>query len=75
MMARDRRQRFVELAEKRTEKALRQIRLIGNLADTSNYEYTESDVEKIMAVLRRAIDDCETRYALGGKDVDEVFKL
>ena len=74
-MARDRRARFVELAEKRTEKALRQIKLISNLADKSNYEYSKADVDKVLQALRKAIDDCEARYEFGGKDENEVFKL
>ena len=63
------------MAEKRTEKALRQIRLISNLADRSNYEYSQTDVEKILAALRNAVNECESRYQFGGKDEDEVFKL
>jgi|AntDeeMinimDraft_5_1070356.scaffolds.fasta_scaffold28534_2 predicted transcriptional regulator len=50
---RDKRIKFVELAESRVNKALKQLELIGNLANKSNYVYNESDYKKIF----RAIDD------------------
>lgn len=49
-------ERFVRLAEARVNKALDQIRLIGNLANTHTYAYTEDQVEKIFAVLAENLD-------------------
>ena len=46
-----RHERFVRLAESRTQRAIDSIRLIGNLANTSNYEYNESEVRKIFKAL------------------------
>jgi len=69
------RQKFVELAEKRVEKALKDIKLIGNLSNKSNYQYNEQDVKKIFGVLKKALDECKGRFEQGGKDKDEVFKL
>jgi hypothetical protein len=74
-MRKNRRERFVELAEKRMGKALHQIKLISNLADKSNYEYTQEDAEKMISTLHRALEDCELRYRQGGKDEHTVFKL
>ena len=71
----DRRQRFVELAEKRMTKALRQIKLVGNLADQSNYEYSDVDAKKILAALQQAVEECGVRFEQGGMDSDETFKL
>ena len=48
-------EKFVRLAEARTNKALAQIKLIGNLSDKSTYEFTEEDVNKIFTHLEKEI--------------------
>lgn len=48
---RDKRERFVELGEARVRKAAQLLRLIGNLSNTSNYEYTQEDAQKILSAL------------------------
>lgn len=48
---RNKRDRFVELAQARVTKATQTIRLIGNLANPNNYAYTEEDAQKILAAL------------------------
>ncbi len=47
------REKFIELAERRVNKALKQLELIGNLANKSNYEYEKTDYKKMF----RAIDE------------------
>ncbi|MBT7623333.1 MAG: hypothetical protein HN595_02280 [Flavobacteriaceae bacterium] len=42
-MKNTKRERFIKLAEKRMSKAINQLRLIKNLSNKNNYEYTESD--------------------------------
>ena len=74
-MKADRRKKFVDLAEKRVSKALRDLKLIGNLSNRSNYSYTQEDSQKIVKALRRGVDECRARFEQGGKDEDEVFKL
>ena len=41
------RERFVRLAEARTNKILDMLKLLGNCSSKSNYEYTDDDVKKI----------------------------
>jgi hypothetical protein len=48
---RNKRGRFVKLAEARVRKATQMLRLIGNLSNTSNYEYSQEDAQKILAAL------------------------
>ena len=38
---RDKRERFVDLGEARVRKASQMLRLIGNLSNTSNYDYSQ----------------------------------
>jgi hypothetical protein len=64
------RQKFVELAEKRTKNAIRAIRIIGKLGNRHAYEYSETDVKKIASALAREIEAMRGRMAhTGGSDV------
>ncbi len=69
------REKFVELAEKRVSKTLKDIRLIGNLSNKSNYSYSDSDVKKIYGTLRKALDEMKGRFDSSGEDSNDVFKL
>ncbi|MBZ2168297.1 hypothetical protein [Marinobacter sp. F4216] len=69
------REKFVRLAEARVTKALKDIKLIGNLSNRSNYSYTEQDAKKIYQALRRAIDDMKTKFDSKGASEEEIFKL
>ena len=48
---RDKQAKFRELAESRVNRVLHDIRLVGNLANRNNYEYSEEETQKIIAVL------------------------
>jgi hypothetical protein len=75
-MVRERdRAKFVELAEKRVSKALKDIKLIGNLSNKSNYAYTDEDVRKIHSALKKAVEEMHQRFRAKGWSEDETFKL
>lgn len=74
-MSNENREKFVMLAERRVSKALKDIKLIGNLSNRSNYSYTDEDVQKINKALKRAIEDCRARFDRNGSAEDELFKL
>jgi hypothetical protein len=69
------REKFVELCEKRVTKVIKDIRLIGNLSNRTNYKYDENDVRKIIKVLKAEISNLEARFDSrnGGSGID--FKL
>ncbi len=69
------REKFVELAEKRVSRALKDIKLIGNLSNKSNYSYTKSDTEKIYKALKKAIDEMKSRFESSGASAEDIFKL
>ena len=69
------RKKFVELAQKRVTRALKDIKLIGNLSNKSNYSYTKADSEKIYKALRKATDEMKSRFDSNGASQDESFKL
>jgi hypothetical protein len=61
------RSKFVELAQKRVSKAMKDIQLIGNLSNRSNYDYTEDDVAKIMKALAEEVSACRKKFDLALK--------
>ena len=56
------RNKFVRLAESRMNNALKQIELLENLSNTSNYEYTDNDVDLIIKTLKSAVSDLEYAF-------------
>jgi hypothetical protein len=72
---RDKRQKFVTLAERRTINAMRAIRVIGNLANRSHYEFADADVRKIVAALSGEVEAMKRRFGdrVGKPSID--FKL
>lgn len=72
---RDRRKKFVELAEKRVTKAIHAIQLIGNLSNRSNYEYTDADAKKILKALDDEVKALRGRFAKGSGPSEPQFKL
>lgn len=72
---RDRRERFISLAEARTDKVLNAMRLLGNLANRSNYDYTSSDVEQILRAVRAEVKALEAKFADAGSGASKSFKL
>ena len=69
------REKFVELAEKRVRRAIKDIKLIGNLSNRSNYSYTDEDSKKIYKALKGAIDEVKARFDRQGDEEEIEFKL
>ncbi|MBP1586842.1 MAG: hypothetical protein ILO53_00365 [Clostridia bacterium] len=63
------RERFVRLAEARTNKILDMMKLLGNCASKSNYEYTEEDVKKIFAAIEREMKNARAKFS--GSDIQK----
>lgn len=67
--------KFRELAEKRTNKALEAIRLIGNLSNKQAYAYEDAEVRKIVRALRDAITEVEAKFGKSSSRGTGEFKL
>ncbi len=61
------RDRFVRIAEARTNKILNQIRLVGNLSNKNVYEYVDDDIEKIFAAIEEEIEKQREKFMSSGK--------
>jgi len=57
----DKRADFKRLLIPRLKKAVKAIKLIGNLS-ASQYAYTEGEAEKVVQALRLATDQIEARF-------------
>ena len=52
-MAETKHEKFVRVAESRTNKIIDMIRLLGNCSSTATYEYTDEDVKKYLLQLSK----------------------
>ena len=53
---RDKRAKFLELANKRVNRAIKDLALIANLANRKNYDYTEDEAKKVIRALHAEVD-------------------
>lgn len=74
MATETKRERFIRLAEARTNKILEMMRLLGNCSSTGNYEYTDEDVKKIFTALEKELKVTKNRF-LGIEAKEERFTL
>jgi len=72
---RDARMRFVELANKRVTKAIKDLRLVGNLANQRVYKYDDADAKKIVKALQNEMDVLKARFRGDKGDADAIFSL
>jgi len=68
------RERFIRIAEARTNKILDMIQLLGNCSSKANYEYTEEDIKKIFGALERELKNTKNRF-LGVEQKEDRFTL
>ena len=71
----NREKKFIELAEKRMTRLIKQIKLVGNLANKSNYSYTHKQANKIIKTLNDEFNDVKHKFRNGKKNKLSKFKL
>lgn len=57
------RERFVRLAEARTNKIIDMIQLLGNCSNSSAYEYTQQDVDQIFSAIEVEVREAKKKFA------------
>ena len=67
-------EKFRILTEKRVTRAIKDIRLIGNLANKNNYSYSEKDGTKICAALETELKLLRMKFS-GTSKRPPIFKL
>lgn len=56
------REKFVRLAEARTNKIIDMLQLLGNCSNASTYDYSQEDVEKIFNAIESKVRDTKKRF-------------
>lgn len=69
------RNNFIRLAEARVTKALKAIKVVGNLSNKANYEYSDQDIQKIINALQTEISTLKSRFKNKGSGETVEFKL
>lgn len=69
----EKKERFKRVAESRTNRIIDQIRLLGNCANRSNYEYSEEDIRKIFNAIEGELR--VTKQKFQAKTESKKFKL
>ena len=71
----NREKKFIELAEKRMSRLIKQIRLVGNLANKSNYSYSDSQANKIIKTLNDEFNEVRQKFRNNKNSKSTKFKL
>lgn len=74
-MSDSKRDRFERVASKRVDRVIKDIQLLANCSNTNNYEYTSSDVEKMLKAIKAELKLLEAAFSTGVRDSDEGFKF
>ena len=56
------REKFVRLAEARTNKIIDMLQLLGNCSNSSVYDYTQQDVDKIFATIESEVKEARKKF-------------
>ena len=67
------REKFVRIAEARTNKILNMVDLLGNCSNPSIYEYSQSDVNQIFSAIEIAIKDAKKKFS--AQDTEKTTKF
>ena len=68
------REKFLRLGKNRVNAALRAIRVIGNLSNRGNYDYTPKDVNTMFSALQKALNEAKAKFE-GREPADKDFSF
>ena len=69
------RERFVRLAENRTNKIINMVRLLGNCSNRSAYEFDKDDVQQIFASIEEEVKNAKSKFLQADDHNQSTFKL
>ena len=69
------RERFVRLAEARTNKIIDMIQLLGNCSNSSAYEYTQQDVDQIFSAIEAEVREAKKKFTKNEPTKNTRFTL
>lgn len=71
-MINNKKERFRNLAEKRTNVVLQKLKILGNCSNRSAYDYSDVDITKIFSAIEQKIRETKARFHIPKK---QKFKL
>lgn len=69
------RDRFIRLAEARTNKIIDMIQLLGNCSNLGAYDYTAQDVDKIFGAIEAELREAKKKFAKVDSKKNTRFSL
>ena len=75
MADRDKAAKFVELANKRVNRAIKDLQLVGNLSNRQNYEFTDQQAQKIIRRLQSEVDSIKNSFQEVSQKNNNDFQL
>lgn len=69
------REKFVRLAEGRTNKIIDMLQLLGNCSNLNTYDYTQQDIEKIFNAIENEVREVKKRFSKVDSKKNIRFKL
>ena len=67
--------KFIRLAEKRINKVAKQLQLIGNLSNKTNYAYSDEEVEKMFVYIDSCVQSARERFKSTSTGPQTLFTL
>ena len=75
MSEESKRERFIRIAEARTNKILNMIELLGNCSKKNIYEYTQADVSQIFTAIENQLKEAKRKFSLTDETKNTKFSL
>lgn len=75
VMRETKRERFIRLAEARTNKILDMLKLLGNCSNKSNYDYSEDDIKKIFSAIDKETKNAKAKFNGSDTQKEDRFTL
>jgi hypothetical protein len=63
-----RRDRFKRIAEKRTNRILNDLRLLGNTGNKTLYAYDQADIDKIFSIIDTKLTETRSKFKTSKKE-------
>ncbi len=74
-MSKSKRQRFEEIAARRVQRILDSMDSLSKCANKGSYEYSDSDVKKMMSAIKERMRNLEFAYTQKGTSSSNKFKF
>lgn len=75
MPAETKRERFERIAQRRANETIKALRLLGNLSDKRNYDYSEKHVDTLLGAIDLEVRALKGRFRKESGASDKPFRF